>query len=96
VYNIRVNATRMGWLWGYSVKNWVRMESEANGVPEQQVIDGIAGRIPLKVIPPDEDCAKSVLFFVSDYSKMATGGLLDVNGGEYMTPSITVAFSADL
>ncbi|MDB5396174.1 MAG: oxidoreductase [Rhodospirillales bacterium] len=85
-YNIRVNATRMGWLWGHSVKNWVRMQSEADGVPEQQVIDQIANRIPLKVIPPDEECAKSVLFFVSDYSKMATGGLLDVNGGEYMTP----------
>ncbi len=85
-YNIRVNATRMGWLWGHSVKNWVRMESEAQVVPEQQLIDQIAGRIPLKVIPPDEECAKSVLFFVSDYSKMATGALLDVNGGEYMTP----------
>ena len=46
----------------------------------------IAARIALGVIPPDEDCAKSVLFFVSDYSKMVTGASLDVNGGEYMAP----------
>jgi NAD(P)-dependent dehydrogenase (short-subunit alcohol dehydrogenase family) len=37
-------------------------------------------------IPPDEECAKSVLFFLSDYSKMATGAVMDVNGGEYMPP----------
>jgi len=32
----------------------------------------------------DEDCAKSVLFFVSDYSKVISGASIDINGGEYM------------
>ena len=51
---------------------------------EQQIIDGITATIPLGVIPPDEECAKSVLFFVSDYSRMVTGTSLDINGGQYM------------
>ena len=50
------------------------------------VIGEITGRIPLGVIPPEEDCAKSVLFFLSDYAKMVTGATLDVNGGQYMAP----------
>jgi hypothetical protein len=44
------------------------------------------GRRESATVIPDEERAKSVLSFVSDYSKVATGGLLDVNGGEYMTP----------
>lgn len=85
-YNIRLNGARMGWLWGTSVEGWVREEAAAHKVSEQDVIKGITDRIPLRAIPPDEECAKSVLFFVSDYSKMATGTVIDVNGGEYMSP----------
>jgi NAD(P)-dependent dehydrogenase (short-subunit alcohol dehydrogenase family) len=85
-YNIRVNATRMGWLWGASVKGYLAAESKASGVPEADLIKPIAAGQALGVIPPDEECAKSVLFFVSDYSKMVTGASLDVNGGAYMSP----------
>ena len=31
------------------------------------------------------ECAKTALFFVSDYATMVTGAVLDVNGGEYMS-----------
>jgi NAD(P)-dependent dehydrogenase (short-subunit alcohol dehydrogenase family) len=85
-YNIRVNCTRMGWMWGAPVQGYVAARAKALGVPEQTVIEPIASRIALGIIPPDEECAKSVLFFVSDYSKMVTGASLDVNGGEYMAP----------
>lgn len=85
-YNIRVNCTRMGWMWGVPVQGYVKGEAKRLGVSEETVIAPIAGRIALGVIPPDEECAKSVLFFVSDYSKMVTGASLDVNGGEYMAP----------
>ncbi|HLG85698.1 MAG TPA: SDR family oxidoreductase [Alphaproteobacteria bacterium] len=85
-YNIRVNCTRMGWMWGAPVQGYVRGQAKALGVPEAEVIAPIAKRIALGVIPPDEECAKSVLFFVSDYSKVVTGASLDVNGGEYMAP----------
>jgi NAD(P)-dependent dehydrogenase (short-subunit alcohol dehydrogenase family) len=85
-YNIRVNCTRMGWMWGKPVQGYVRHQAKTTGVSEAEIIEGIASRIALRVIPPDEECAKSVLFFVSDYSRMVSGASLDVNGGEYMAP----------
>ena len=42
-------------------------------------------RIPLGIIPPEEDCALAV-FFISDYARVVSGGTLDVNGGQYMSP----------
>ena len=84
-YRIRVNCARMGWLWGASVKGYVQSQVAA-GQREEDVIAPITARIPLGVIPPEEECAKSVLFLVSDYSKMVTGAALDVNGGEWMAP----------
>jgi hypothetical protein len=50
------------------------------------VIGEITNRIALGIIPSEPDCAKSVLYFVSDYSKVVSGATLDVNGGEYMAP----------
>ena len=84
-YNIRVNCTRMGWLWGAPVQNFIAYQSKEHGVSEADFVKPIVARIPLGVIPPDEECAKSALFFVSDYSRMITGATLDVNGGEYMS-----------
>jgi NAD(P)-dependent dehydrogenase (short-subunit alcohol dehydrogenase family) len=84
-YNIRVNCTRMGWLWGAPVQNFIAYQSKENGVSEEDFVKPIVARIPLGVIPPDEECAKTALFFVSDYSRMVTGATLDVNGGEYMS-----------
>lgn len=84
-YNIRVNSTRMGWLWGASVKGYIEA-MKATGKSEEELLAPIKARIPLGVIPPEEECAKSVLFFVSDYSRMVTGAALDVNGGEWMAP----------
>lgn len=84
-YRIRVNCTRMGWLWGAPVQGYLAHQSQATGVPEADLMKPIVARIPLGVIPPDEECAKTALFFVSDYSTMVTGAVLDVNGGEYMS-----------
>lgn len=83
-YNIRVNSPRMGWLWGVPVQTHLRNMAVTKGVPEQLLIDEVRSTIPLGVIPPDEECAKSVLFFVSDYSRMVTGTSMDINGGQYM------------
>lgn len=85
-YNIRVNSTFMGWLWGPGVQGYVAHTAKAQGVEQAQIIKGITRNIPLGVVPPDEECAKTVLMFVSDYTKMVTGASLDVNGGEFMTP----------
>ena len=56
------------------------------GRKREDVVGEITARIPLGIIPPEDDCAKAVLFFVSDYSKVISGGSLDVNGGQYMAP----------
>ena len=45
---------------------------------------GVAANIALGHIPPDQDCAKSILLLLSDYACEITGASLDVNGGEYM------------
>lgn len=85
-FNIRVNSTRMGWLWGDPVRNAVDRIVEHTGMKAQDFISSVEARIPLGVIPPEEECAKSVLMFVSDYTRMVTGAVLDVNGGEWMAP----------
>lgn len=85
-HNIRVNCVRPGWMWGHTVEAYLRAQAERSNVPLDKLVDRIVANIPLGVIPPDEECAKSVLFFVSDYSKMVTGVTMDVNGGEMMTP----------
>ena len=44
----------------------------------------IVARIPLGLIPPQEDIANSVVFFASPWSRVITGQTLDVNGGEFL------------
>lgn len=84
-YGIRVNTARMGWIGGAPV--WGHVDREvAGGRDRDEVIGEITARIPIGIIPPEEDCAKAVLFFVSDFSKVVTGASLDVNGGQYMAP----------
>jgi NAD(P)-dependent dehydrogenase (short-subunit alcohol dehydrogenase family) len=84
-HGIRVNVTRMGWIGGAPV--WGHIDREvAAGRNRDEVIAEITDRIPIGIIPPEEDCAKAVLFMVSDYSKVVAGASLDVNGGQYMAP----------
>lgn len=84
-YNVRVNATRMGWIGGESVDTFID-QMVAAGRDRAEVVSEITDRIPLGIIPPGEECAKGVLFFVSDYASMVTGATLDINGGQYMAP----------
>jgi NAD(P)-dependent dehydrogenase (short-subunit alcohol dehydrogenase family) len=83
-YNIRVNSPRMGWLWGDPVRSYLTAKAEKRGVPLDEVVAEIVRDIPLGVIPPDEECARSVLFFLSDHARMVTGTSLDINGGQFM------------
>lgn len=83
-YNIRVNTTLMGWMWGTPVENALKAHAEQAGIPLQQMIDGVVAGIPIGRMPPDEECARSVVFFLSDYASVVTGASLNVNGGEYM------------
>lgn len=84
-YGIRVNHTRMGWIGGKPVYDFID-RAVADGADRDQLTADIVARIPLGIIPPEDDCAKSVLFFLSDYARVVTGAVLDVNGGQYMAP----------
>lgn len=83
--NIRVNACRMGWIGGAPVMGYIDAQVAA-GRPREEVVSEITARIPLGIIPPEEECAKAVLYFVSDYANVVSGATLDVNGGQYMAP----------
>ncbi len=82
---VRVNALRMGWIGGAPVYAYIDQQVAA-GADRDEVIGGITSRIPIGEIPPESDCAKAVLMFLSDYSRVVSGASLDVNGGEYMAP----------
>jgi NAD(P)-dependent dehydrogenase (short-subunit alcohol dehydrogenase family) len=81
---IRVNTVIPSWMWGPPVEGYVNMTAQAQGVPPQQIIDGIASKMPLGEIPSDGDVADAVVFFASDRSRMITGQSLLVNAGEYI------------
>jgi len=84
-FGVRVNACRMGWIGGAPVYGYIDAQVAA-GRDRDEVMGEITGRIPLGIIPPEEDCAKAVLYFVSDYANVVSGAVLDVNGGQYMAP----------
>ena len=84
-FNVRVNAVRLGWIHGAPVRAFIDAQVAA-GRPREEVVGEITGRIPLGVIPPEDDCAKAVMFLISDYARVVTGASLDANGGEYMAP----------
>jgi NAD(P)-dependent dehydrogenase (short-subunit alcohol dehydrogenase family) len=77
-YGVRVNSALMGWMMG------VPLEAYFQANPGAQT--EVAARIPLRRVPPDQDCAKSVLFLLSDYASEVTGAALDVNGGDWVAP----------
>ena len=83
-YNIRVNATRMGRMDGVPWHQGRAQMARMSGQREDEIDANFAKLISLGRLPPDDDCAKSVLFFVSDYSRVISGTSLDINGGEYM------------
>lgn len=82
---VRVNACRMGWIGGAPVYGYIDGQV-AMGRERDDVVSEITDRIPLGIIPPEDDCSKAVLYFVSDYANVVSGATLDVNGGQYMAP----------
>jgi len=83
-YNIRVNSPRMGRMDGVPWHQGRAQMAKMSGQSETEIDANFAKLISLGRLPPDEDCAKSVLFFVSDYSRVISGTSIDINGGEYM------------
>jgi NAD(P)-dependent dehydrogenase (short-subunit alcohol dehydrogenase family) len=81
--HVRVNAVAPGWIGGPNVETFITWESESRAVDPDVVRKEITDRIPLRLIPPQDEIAHSVVFFASPWSKVITGQTLDVNGGEY-------------
>lgn len=81
---IRVNTVVPSWMWGPPVQLYLRMQSKARGVPQEQVKQEIEAGIPLGEMAADEDVAQAVAFFLSDRASKITGQSLLVNGGELM------------
>jgi NAD(P)-dependent dehydrogenase (short-subunit alcohol dehydrogenase family) len=81
---IRVNCVAPGWIGGPNVETFIQMDSFSRGIPPEEVRAEIESRIPLGIIPPQDDIANSVVFFASPWSRVITGQTLDVNGGEWI------------
>jgi len=70
--NIRVNTARMGWMWGAPVQGYVEHTARTQGIPQKQIVDGIAANIPLRRVVTDDECAHAALFLVSDHASAIT------------------------
>jgi NAD(P)-dependent dehydrogenase (short-subunit alcohol dehydrogenase family) len=81
---VRVNCVAPGWIGGPNVETFIGWESESRGISRDEVRAEIEARIPLRIIPPQDEIANSVVFFVSPWSRVVTGQTLDVNGGEFL------------
>jgi NAD(P)-dependent dehydrogenase (short-subunit alcohol dehydrogenase family) len=80
---VRVNAVAPGWIGGPNVETFITWESQSRSISADAVRAEITARIPLGLIPPQDEIAHSVVFFASPWSKVITGQTLDVNGGEW-------------
>jgi len=83
-YGVRFNSVFLGWMWGPAVANYFEGMATELKTDVEALKRNISEGIPLGFIPPDHECAKSVLYLVSDYASVVTGASLDVNGGEYL------------
>jgi NAD(P)-dependent dehydrogenase (short-subunit alcohol dehydrogenase family) len=81
---VRVNCVAPGWIGGPNVETFIGMDSLSRGVEPELVRGEIEARIPLGLIPPQDDIANAVVFFASPWSRVITGQTLDVNGGEWI------------
>jgi len=83
-YGIRFNSVYMGWMWGPAVANYFEGMARELKTTVDALKQNVTESIALGIIPEDRECAKSVLYLLSDFASVVTGASLDVNGGEYL------------
>ncbi|NWF27964.1 SDR family oxidoreductase [Streptomyces sp. PKU-EA00015] len=83
-HRIRVNTVLPGWMWGPPVQAYVRMTAHTQGVPEDEVLGRLTGRMALPELATDADVAEAVAFLASERARAITGQSLLVNAGELM------------
>jgi NAD(P)-dependent dehydrogenase (short-subunit alcohol dehydrogenase family) len=82
--NIRVNMVVPSWMWGPNVELFVTGTATSQGTTQEEVLEGIVGKFPLRRMTEDGEVADVAVFFASDYAKAVTGQHLMVNSGEMM------------
>lgn len=80
--NIRVNMVVPSWMWGPPVEGYVRMLADSAKTSEEEAMEGIVGKFPMRRMAEDGEVADVVAFFLSDLAKAVTGQHLQVNCGE--------------
>jgi NAD(P)-dependent dehydrogenase (short-subunit alcohol dehydrogenase family) len=81
---VRFNAVAPGWIGGPNVEVYLEIQRDTRGITIDEARAEVEADIPLRIIPPQDDIANSVVFFASPWSRVITGQTLDVNGGEYL------------
>lgn len=82
-FGVRLNNVFMGWMWGPAVAGYFEGMAKELKTTVDALKQNVAEGIALGIMPEDRECAKSVLYLLSDYSSVVTGASLDVNGGEF-------------
>ena len=82
--NIRCNMVVPSWMWGPNVEMYVNGTADSQGISREEVLEGIAGKFPLRRMTEDGEVADVAAFFASDHAKAVTGQHLMVNSGEMM------------
>jgi NAD(P)-dependent dehydrogenase (short-subunit alcohol dehydrogenase family) len=80
---IRVNTVVPTWMWGPNVELYCKWQASERGVEPADIKAEIESGMALREMPTDADVAESVIFFLSDRSRMVTGQRIIVNAGEY-------------
>lgn len=83
-YGIRCNGVHLGMVDGPNLAPWIAAEAERAGKPVAEFLEGwYDDRLPLRYIPPPDECAGTVLYLASDLARPVTGQAISVNGGEW-------------
>ena len=82
--NIRLNMVVPSWMWGPNVEMYVTGTAKSTGRSQEDVLNDIVGRFPLRRMTEDGDVADVATFFASDRAKSVTGQYLLVNSGEML------------
>lgn len=78
---IRINAVNPGWVLTDRLREGVKIEAEARGLTEDEVLVQGQARVPLKRYADPEEIANLALFLASDKASYITGAIVPVDGG---------------
>lgn len=78
---IRVNAINPGATMGERLQDALRLESQARGVSEAELLSQGQARVPLRRYADAEDIAAVTLFLASERAAYVTGAVIPMDGG---------------